>query len=120
MALPEPQSASKERKETSVSEKEKIPIVERKEGEVPPEVRDYLTKVETAAEISLPQPVTDDRGQVIVDDAAPKKVVIKLPLTEEKMRRGVRHKVADSFRWLAEWCLRAVKIAHRKFVYQGA
>ncbi len=119
MILPEPQSASKERKET-FSEKEKIPIVERKEGEIPPEVRDYLTKVETATEISLPQPITDEQGEVIVDDAAPKKVVIKLPLTKEKMRRGAHHKVADSLRWLTEWCLRLVKIAHRKFVYQGA
>ena len=110
MALPEP-------KETLISEREKIPIVERKEGEIKPEVKDYITKVETAAEIKLPQPVTDDQGQVIVDDVSPKKVVIKLPLTETEMKRGLHYKIVDSLRWLAEWCLRLVKIAHGKFVF---
>lgn len=113
MALPEP-------KETLVSEREKIPIVERKEGEIKPEVKDYITKVETATEISLPQPVTDDTGQVIVDDVTPKKVKITLPLTEEEMHRGLHYKIVDSIRWLAEWCLRLVKIAHGKFIYRGA
>ena len=113
MALPEP-------KETLISEREKIPIVERKEGEVAPEIKDYVTKVETAAEISLPQPVTDDTGQVIVDDVAPTKVKITLPLTEEEMHRGLHYKIADSIRWLAEWCQRLIKIAHGKFIYRGA
>ena len=113
MALPEP-------KESLISEREKIPIIERKEGEVAPEVKDYVTKIETAAEISLPQPVIDDTGQIIVDDAQPKKVKITLPLTEEEIRRGLHYKIVDSFRWLAEWCLRLVKIVHGKFVYRGA
>lgn len=113
MALPEP-------KETLVSEREKVPIVERKEGEIKPEIKDYVTKVETAAEISLPQPVTDDQGQIIVDNTQPKKVKITLPLTEEEMRRGLYHKIVDSIRWLAEWCQRLIKIAHGKFIYQGA
>ena len=113
MALPEP-------KETLVSEREKIPIVERKEGEIKPEVKDYITKVETAAEIDLPQPITDDQGQVVADDITPKKVVIKLPLTETEMKRGLHYKIVDSLRWLAEWCQRLVKIAHGKFIYRGA
>jgi hypothetical protein len=120
MALPEPQTASKERKESLVSKREKIPLVERKEGEIAPEVKDYITKVETAAEIKLPQPITDDNGQIVVDDIAPKKVVIKLPLTEEKMKQGLHHKVTDSFLWLTIWCSRLLKIAHKKFVYRGA
>jgi len=113
MALPEP-------KETLISEREKIPIVERKEGKIKPEVKDYITKVETAAEIDLPQPITDDQGQVVADDITPRKVVIKLPLTEVEMKRGLHYKIADSFRWLAEWCLRLVKIAQGRFIYRGA
>lgn len=113
MALPEP-------KETLVSEQEKIPIVERKEGEVAPEIKDYITKVETSEEISLPQPITDDQGQVVLDNVTPKKVVVKLPLTEEEMRRSLHYKVYDSIRWLAEWCLRLLKIVHGKFIYRGA
>ncbi len=113
MALPEP-------KKTLVSEREKIPIVERKEGEIKPEVKDYITKVETATEIDLPQPITDDQGQVVADDITPRKVVIKLPLTEAEIKRGLHYKIVDSLRWLAEWCRRLVKITQGKFIYQGA
>lgn len=120
MALPEPQTSSGKEKETLISEQEIVPIVERREGEVKPEVKDYLTKVETAAEIDLPQPVTDDQGQIVVDDVQPKKVVIKLPLTEVEMKTKLHHKIVDSVRWLAEWCLRLVKITHGRFVYRGA
>ena len=120
MALPEPQTASGERKETMISEREKVPIVERKEGEIKPEVKDYLTKVETAAEIDLPQPITDDQGQVVADDVSPKKVKIELPLTEAGMASGLHYKITTSFRWLAEWCQRLVKITHGKFVYRKA
>ncbi len=119
MALPEPQTASGEEKERLISEREKIPIVERK-AEIKPEVRDYLTKVETAAEIDLPQPITDDQGQVVADDVSPRKVTIELPLTEAGMVNGLHHKITASFRWLAEWCQRLVKITHGKFVYRGA
>jgi len=120
MALPEPQTASGERKEKLISERERVPVVERKEGKIEPGVKDYITKVETAAEIALPQPITDDQGQVVTDDVTPKKVVIKLPLTEEEMRRGLHYKVVNSFRWLAEWCLRLVKIVQGKFIYHRA
>lgn len=115
MALPEPET-----KETPISEREKIPIVERKEGEIAPEVKDYITKVETAAEIKLPTPVTDDQGQVVADDVVPKKVKIELPLSEARIRRGLGYKVADSFRWLAEWCRRLVRITQGRFVYRKA
>lgn len=118
MALPEPQTTSGERKETLISEREKFPVVERPvTPEIPPEI-EHVEAV-SGAEISLPQPVTDDQGQVILDNVAPRKVVIKLPLTEEEMRRGLHYKIVDSFRWLAEWCLRLVKIVQGKFIYQG-
>jgi len=120
MTLPEPQSPSGERKEVLISEREKIPVVERKEGEIKPEVKDYLTKVETAAEIKLPQPVTDDQGQIVVADVAPQKVEIRLPLTSVEIKQGLQYKVTDSLRWLAVWCFRLVKIARGKFVYRGA
>ncbi|HUV42496.1 MAG TPA: hypothetical protein VMY36_01175 [Patescibacteria group bacterium] len=120
MTLPEPQSLSGERKEILISEREKVPVVERKEGEIKPEVKDYLTKVETAAEIKLPQPVTDDQGQVIVADTAPQKVEIRLPLTSLEMKQSLQYKITDSLRWLAAWCFRLVKVAHGKFVYRGA
>ncbi|MCJ7792412.1 MAG: hypothetical protein MUP45_00310 [Candidatus Marinimicrobia bacterium] len=120
MALPEPLTTSGERKESLISEREKIPLVERKEGEIAPEIRDYVTKVETAAEIKLPTPVTDDQGEIVADDVTPKKVVIELPLSATGIKSGLGHKVLDSFRWLAEWCQRLLKITQGKFFYRGA
>lgn len=104
MALPSP-------------EKEKIPIVERPTTpEIPPEVE----KVEaiSGAEISLPQSVTDDQGQVIVDTPAPQQITVTLPLTEEEIRKGLGLKVVDSLLWLAEWSKRLLKIVGGKFVYK--
>jgi hypothetical protein len=40
--------------------------------------------------------------------------VIVLPLSEEEIEEGLHRKVRDSFRWLAEWCLKIVKMAHHK------
>ena len=106
MALPSP-------------EREKVPIVERKlPKEIEPEVKDWLTKLETGEEIQLPQPVTDDQGQVIVDTPAPQKVTVTLPLTEEEIRRGLGLKVVDSLLWLAEWTKRLLKIVGGKFIYK--
>jgi hypothetical protein len=105
-------------KEALTVEEEKVPIVERKEGEIPPEIKDYVTKVETAAEVTLPQPVTDDSGQIIVDTTAPQSVTVTLPLTEEETKRGLQHKMVDSLRWLAEWCRRLLKLTGSRFVYR--
>ncbi|HUS59785.1 MAG TPA: hypothetical protein VMX76_00145 [Nevskiaceae bacterium] len=107
------------RKEVLISEREKVPIVERKlPKEIEPEVKDWLTKLETGEEIQLPQPVTDDQGQVIVDTPAPQKVTVTLPLTEEEIRRGLGLKVVDSLLWLAEWTKRLLKIVGGKFIYK--
>ena len=119
MALPD-RAPESQQKEVTLSETEKIPIVERViPKEVGPEVKDWLTKVETGAEIQLPQPVTDDNtGQAIVSPATPQQVAVTLPLTEEEISLGLGYKVIDSIRWLAEWCLRLVKITHGKIFYR--
>jgi hypothetical protein len=104
-------------KETIVSEREKFPVVERPTTpEIPPEIEHVETVA--GAEISLPQPVTDDSGVVVMDNAAPKQVTITLPLTEEEMRRALHLKIIYSLRWLAEWCKRLVKIVGGKFFYK--
>lgn len=120
MALPsEPEAPSaKEQKEIlSRLFPEKHPIVERPvTPEIPPEVE----KVEAVAgaEISLPQPVTDDTGAVIVDTPTPQQPAITLPLTEEEIERGLGYKITYSIRWLAEWCKRLLKIFGGKFIYR--
>lgn len=110
---------SGERKETLVSERERVPVVERvPPKEFEPEVKDWLTRVETGEEIQLPQQVTDDTGQVIIDTPAPQQVTVTLPLTEEEMKRALHLKLIYSLRWLAEWAKRLLKLAKGKFIYK--
>lgn len=104
-------------KETLISEGEKIPVVERPiTPEVPLEVKG--AEAVAGAEISLPQPITDDTGQVVMDNVAPQQATIILPLTEEEMRRALHLKIIYSLRWLAEWTKRLLKIAGGKFAYR--
>lgn len=122
MALPNgPQTPSlKEQKEIlsgAFSERDKYPVVERPTmPEIPPEIEQVEARA--GAEITLPQPVTDGQGQVIVSPAAPQQVIVTLPLTEEEMKRALHLKVVDSLRWLAEWMKRLLKIAGGKFLYK--
>jgi len=120
MALPkEPEVPSlKEQKEIlSRLFQEKHPIVERPvTPEVPPEVE--KAEAVAGAEISLPQPVTDDTGAVIVDTPAPQQVTVTLPLSEEEIEKGLAYKINFSIRWLAEWCRRLLKIMGGKFIYR--
>jgi hypothetical protein len=112
-------STSGERKEAIVGAQEKAPIVERvPPRELGPEVKDWLTKLETGEEIQLPQPVTDDSGQPLVSPPASQQVTVTLPLTEEEMKFALHQKVIDSIRWLAEWMKRVLKIAGGKFIYK--
>lgn len=112
-------SISGERKEAIISVPEKVPSVETAPAkETGPEVKDWLTKLETGEEIKLPQPVTDDAGQVMLDNAAPQQVTVTLPLTEEEMNRALHVKIIYSLRWLAEWTKRLIKIVGGKFLYK--
>jgi len=87
------------------------------EPEVSKEVEGYVEKVEKAAELKTP--ITDDyTGQVLMKPAQPQDTTVTLPLTEEQVRDGLHHKVLDSFRWLAEWCVRQIKMLHGKVRYK--
>jgi hypothetical protein len=113
-------SVSGERKEVLVGAKEKVPIVERvPPKEFEPEVKDWLTRLETGEEIQLPQPVTDDSGQPLVSPTTPQQVTVTLPLTEEEMKFALHQKVIESVRWLAEWTKRLLKIAGGRFIYKS-
>lgn len=88
------------------------------------EVDGYLEAVEKKPEIDeqtaifvqpspsltpTPPVVTDDRGQVVLSDSQPKPTAIKLPLSETEVRDGLHHKIIDSLRWLAEFCVYLIK-----------
>jgi len=116
--IPSITPAGKERVDAGGTQ-EKTPITEyTRSVDLEPEVEGWLEKLEKE-ETQLPQPVTDDKGQVVLDDAQKQagfKVV--LPLTKDEVEKGLRHKVIDSLRWLAEWCLRLVKMFGNKVAYR--
>ena len=106
-------------KETIISEREKVPVVEPlTTPEIAPETQHMEAVV--GEEISLPQPVTDDTSQTVLDNVAPQQVVVKLPLTEEQMDQALHLKIIYSLRWLAEWAKRLLKIFGGKFIYRTA
>lgn len=103
--------------ETSLGEKEQLPVVERPTvPEIPPEV-EHVEAI-AGAEITLPTPVTDDLGAVMMDNIAPQQVTITLPLTEEEISRALHLKIIYSLRWLGEWAKRLIKIVGGKFLYK--
>lgn len=96
---------------------EKVPVVERK-AEVRPEVKDWLRKLEEGEEIQLPQPVTDNSGQPLVQAAAPQQPTIILPLDEPSYLIGFKKTIYDSLRWLAEWCRRILRMLPDRVVFR--
>lgn len=111
------QSSLKEQKEALGSlAKEKEIIREYKEPEPAKEVEPWIEKVEKK-EIKLPQPVYDQSGQVVLDNVAPQKPKITLPLDKAGIQKGLKYKVKDSIRWLSEWCVRIVKMGKWRVAY---
>lgn len=73
------------------------------------ELEGYLEKIEREVK---KEPVLDDtNGQVVLTPTQNQQVAITLPLTDEEIRLGLHHKIVDSVRWLAEWCIRIAKKA---------
>jgi hypothetical protein len=108
-----------ERKDVATIEPEKVSYTEIGiTPEVAPEVKDWLTKLEQGEEIKLPQPVTDDQGQVLLNNAAPQQVTIVLPLTETEMIRTLHLKLIYAARWLGEQVKRLSQMIGGKFVYK--
>ena len=102
------------------SEGDKIPIlqteVEPKLDKLDEEVKPLIQKLEE--EIYLAKPVTDDYGQPLVSNPAPANPKITLPITQGQFAFGLTQRVTDSIRWLAEWCLRLMKILGPKTTFR--
>jgi hypothetical protein len=103
---------------SGVGVSEQVPIVESREPrELPEEVAGWLERVERD-EIAEPKPVVHE-GKTVVAPATPADIEVTLPLTEEETKKGLHHKIVDSVRWLAQWCLRLIdtgKAAYKKGV----
>lgn len=99
---------------------EETPMTEyTRKVDLEPEVEGWLEKLEKE-DSRLQQPVVDDKGKIILDDAAKQKKGFKvvLPLTKDEVDKGLHHKVIDSIRWLAEWCIRMIKMFGSKVAYR--
>jgi len=108
-------------KERGGGRQEKTPITEyTRKVDIEPEVEGWLEKLEKE-QTQLQQPAVDDTtGQKILEDVDKEKSKFKviLPLTKDEVEKGLHHKVLDSVRWLAEWCIRMIKIFGNKVVYR--
>ncbi len=93
------------------SEVPTAPEVEKK-----PELAGYMEK---AGQEDLAGPIVDDyTGQVLLKPSLPQDVTVTLPLTEDQVEKGLHHQIWDSIRWLAEWCVRQIKMLHGKVKYK--
>jgi len=91
-----------------VSPTETHPIVEvGMPKEIPEEVEGWLERVEKD-EVAEP-PVIVHEGKPLVSPAAPQAVNVTLPLDDTGIKKGLHHKLFESIRWLAEWCIRMAK-----------
>ena len=89
------------------------------EEEFEPRVKDWLEKLETGGEIQIPQVVSDDgRNQPVVVSSPI--VEIELPLTHAQVNAGLHNQLGESIRWLAEWCVRMIKMYHGRVRYAPA
>ena len=94
--------------------KEGEPVPDKHFIEIPttPEVKEaegYLERVEK--EVELQKPIIDDyTQQVLLKSSAPQNPKITLPLTDDQIQKGLHHHVWEAIRWLAEWCVRQMKI----------
>ena len=94
-------------------------IIEKKEFEPSSEVKPWVAKVKSAEEITLPQPIKDEYGQILIEAAQPVKPRIVLPLAKPKIKRALQKKIVESVRWLAEWCLRLIKMFPKRVTYES-
>ena len=92
-------------------------LIEKKDFQPPPEVKEWVKEVKTAEEVTLPKPIKDEYGEILVRAASPIKPKIVLPLTKPKAQQGLHKKIVQSIRWLAEWCLRLIKMFPKRAVY---
>lgn len=83
-----------------------------KDQELSKEVTDAGVTIRST-EVTIPQSIAD-MGVQVVDQGGtqPKDVTVSLPLTDEQIAQGLHQSITSSWRWLSEWCVRQLRIAH--------
>jgi len=88
------------------------------EPEVEKGAEGYIEKVEKAGETK--QVIVDDYTQaILLKPTKNQNAKVTLPLTDDQIQKGLHHQVWESIRWLAEWCIRQVKILKDRVVYKS-
>jgi hypothetical protein len=88
------------------------------EPEIERKVEGYIEKVEKAGETQ--QVVVDDyTQQILLKPTGKQNVKVTLPLTEDQIEKGLHMQIWNSIRWLAEWCMRQIKMLKDRVVYKG-
>lgn len=64
-------------------------------------------------EIVLPEPVKQQGVEIAGPSIPITPPAPQLPLDEQKIQKALHTKVTEAIRWLAEWCLRQLKIQKR-------
>jgi len=92
-------------------ERERADIIEvGRSPDLSPELEGYLEKIEKE-DYFLTNQVTDDQtGQPLITSAQTQKPKIILPLTLSEYHSGLRESLESSWRWLAEWSKRLIKM----------
>ena len=97
-------------------EKGEITLMEA-EPELKPEVDSLIQKVEK--EIYMAKPINDNAGQPVMQSPASVAPVITLPISQNTYLIGLTKEIAESVRWLAEWCRRVIKMLGEKVAFRS-
>lgn len=97
---------------------EVVELPESPELEVKPDLNGYIENIEKAAE-DAPLVVDDYTGQILLNPAQQTPKTIVLPLTEAQVSEGLQHQVWESVRWLAEWCVRQMKLVQGQVKFKN-
>lgn len=119
VSLPHKEAAPLYQPETSPVIPETTKLVEVNETEpLPEEVEGWLQKLDQEGDINLDKPLTHDGNLLLTNtEAQVVKEKIVLPMTQSAAQQGLTKKVTESARWLAEWCVRLIKVMHDKVKY---
>jgi hypothetical protein len=94
-------------------------LVEVREQEpLPEEVEGWLQKLDQEGDIKLDKPITQDGDILLANtEAQVVKEKIVLPMSQSAAQQGLTKKVTESARWLAEWCVRLIKVMKDRVKY---
>lgn len=95
---------TKEKKVSGVVE-----IPESVEVEKHKELEGYVEKIEKDPERAKAA-VADYVRQVGMGAGGPANSKTTIPLSDDQIKLGLHHKVWEAIRWLAEWCVRQIKV----------